>query len=74
MRETPGRRRRSRRGIIPPDLTFAETLHLHFAGRSIDLHWLGRAHTSGDIFVHLPEERLVFTGDVAQDGGRAVHA
>ncbi len=55
--------------IIPPNLTFPETLHLDFAARPIDLHWLGRAHTSGDIFIHLPEERLIFTGDVAQDGG-----
>ena len=55
--------------ITPPSLTFRDTLHLHFAGRPIDLHWLGRAHTSGDTFIHLPEDRLLFTGDVAQDGG-----
>jgi glyoxylase-like metal-dependent hydrolase (beta-lactamase superfamily II) len=55
--------------ITPPEITFDQTLHLDFAGRSIDLHWLGRAHTSGDLFVHLPQERLLFTGDVAQDGG-----
>ena len=55
--------------ITPPALTFDETLHLEFGGRPIDLHWFGRAHTSGDIFIHLPEDRLLFTGDVAQDGG-----
>lgn len=55
--------------ITPPDLTFDRRLELHFGGRRVDLVYLGRAHTSGDIFVHLPEDRLLFTGDVAQDGG-----
>ena len=55
--------------ITPPDLTFEDTLHLEFAGRPIDFHWLGRAHTSGDIFINLPDDGLLFTGDVAQDGG-----
>ncbi|MBM4410826.1 MAG: MBL fold metallo-hydrolase [Chloroflexi bacterium] len=55
--------------ITPPDLTFDQRLELHFGGRRVDLVYLGRAHTSGDIFIHLPEDRLLFTGDVAQDGG-----
>ncbi|MDA0352410.1 MAG: MBL fold metallo-hydrolase [Chloroflexi bacterium] len=55
--------------VTPPDLTFDEKMSLYFAGRRIDLLYLGRAHTSGDIFVHLPDDRLLFTGDVAQDGG-----
>jgi cyclase len=55
--------------ITPPTLTFEDTMQIWFAGRRIELRYLGRAHTSGDIFIHLPEERLVFTGDVAQDGG-----
>lgn len=55
--------------ITPPNLTFESSLHLDFAGRPIDMHWLGRAHTSGDIFIHLPEDGLLFTGDVAQDRG-----
>ncbi|TAJ19815.1 MAG: MBL fold metallo-hydrolase [Dehalococcoidia bacterium] len=55
--------------ITPPDLTFDRRLELHFGGRRIDLVYLGRAHTSGDIFINLPDDRLLFTGDVAQDGG-----
>lgn len=55
--------------ITPPDLTFDQRLELHFGGRRIDLVYLGRAHTSGDIFIHLPDDGLLFTGDVAQDGG-----
>jgi glyoxylase-like metal-dependent hydrolase (beta-lactamase superfamily II) len=55
--------------ITPPALTFEDTMQIWFGGRRIDLRYLGRAHTSGDIFIHLPEQRLVFTGDVAQDRG-----
>jgi cyclase len=55
--------------ITPPDLTFDTSMSLYFGGRQVDLIYLGRAHTSGDIFIHLPEEKLLFTGDVAQDGG-----
>ncbi|RJQ09650.1 MAG: MBL fold metallo-hydrolase [Dehalococcoidia bacterium] len=55
--------------ITPPDLTFDHRLELHFGGRRVDLVYLGRAHTSGDIFINLPDDGLLFTGDVAQDGG-----
>lgn len=55
--------------VTPPGLTFDESMRLIIGGREVHLRWLGRAHTSGDIFIHLPAERLVFTGDVAQDGG-----
>ena len=37
--------------VTPPDLTFDRTLYLDFGGRAVDLHWFGRAHTSGDIFI-----------------------
>ena len=55
--------------VTPPDLTFDTQMSLHFGGRQLDLVYFGRAHTSGDIFIHLPDDNLVFTGDVAQDGG-----
>lgn len=55
--------------ITPPDLTFEDQMSLYFGGRQIDLLYFGRAHTSGDIFIHLPDDGLLFTGDVAQDGG-----
>ena len=55
--------------ITPPTLTFDQRLELHFGGRRIDLVYLGRAHTSGDIFINLPDDGLLFTGDVVQDGG-----
>jgi len=55
--------------VTPPSVTFDTTMQLYFGGRRIDLRYLGRAHTSGDLFLHLPDDGLVFTGDVAQDRG-----
>ena len=36
-------------------------------GREIQLLSLGRAHTDGDVFVHLPREKVVVTGDAVVD-------
>ena len=55
--------------VTPPDLTFESSMRLHIGEHELHLRYLGRAHTSGDIFIHLPQHSLVFTGDVAQDGG-----
>jgi cyclase len=54
-------------GVEPrlPDLTFEGELTLHLDGRTVRLLHLGRAHTIGDALVLLPEERLLFAGDVA---------
>jgi glyoxylase-like metal-dependent hydrolase (beta-lactamase superfamily II) len=55
--------------ITPPNLTFETSMQLYFGGKEISLRYFGKAHTSGDIFIHLPKEAIVFTGDVAQDSG-----
>ena len=55
--------------ITPPEITYQDSMRIYFGGREIILKYLGKAHTSGDTFIHLPKERIVFTGDVAQDGG-----
>ena len=55
--------------ITPPNLTFETSMRLFFGGREIILKYLGKSHTSGDIVIHLPEEKIVFTGDMAQDEG-----
>jgi len=55
--------------ITPPAMTFNSKLSMYFGERIIELRYFGRAHTSGDIFIFLPEDKLVCTGDVAQDSG-----
>ncbi|MDE2690278.1 MAG: MBL fold metallo-hydrolase [Acidobacteriota bacterium] len=53
---------------VPPDTTLAEKMTFFRGGREIELHFLGRAHTGGDVVVYLPAERLVFTGDMMLGG------
>jgi len=33
----------------------------------VDLMHLGRAHTAGDIVIHVPDENVMFTGDIVED-------
>jgi glyoxylase-like metal-dependent hydrolase (beta-lactamase superfamily II) len=48
----------------PPTRLVDERLHLDLDGMGVELVHVGPAHTSGDVIVHLPEQRVVFTGDV----------
>lgn len=50
--------------IRPPELTFTDRLALYFGGRRLDLLYFGYAHTRGDIFIYLPDDRVLYTGDV----------
>ena len=51
-----------------PDITLNERITLYRGEREIQLLFFGRAHTGGDIVVYLPNERLVFTGDLMLNG------
>ena len=54
-------------GIEPrlADVTFDGELALHLTGRTVRLLHLGTAHTIGDALVLLPDDKLLFAGDVA---------
>lgn len=45
------------------DITFDQHMRLHLGDMPIDLYYLGRGHTDGDVYIHLPEDRILFTGD-----------
>ncbi len=51
--------------LTPPDVTFEDTLTIRLGDRPIELIYLGMAHTTGDILVYLPQERVIYAGDVA---------
>jgi len=46
-----------------PTIAFEQTMKLYRRDREIHLLHLGRAHTAGDVFVYLPNEKVVITGD-----------
>ena len=47
----------------PPNLTFNDRMTLFRGDREIRLLFLGIGHTAGDIFVYLPKEKILCTGD-----------
>jgi cyclase len=48
----------------PPNVTLRTNMTLYRGDREIQLRFLGRAHTAGDVVVFLPKERIVITGDM----------
>ena len=50
--------------LTPPTMTIDQRLTLHRGGRTIDIRYLGAGDTHGDLVVHLPEDRIVVTGDM----------
>ena len=55
--------------LAPPFITFQERLDLYVDDLKLELHYMGPAHTTNDVVVWLPERRLLFTGDLAFNGG-----
>jgi cyclase len=49
--------------VTLPTLTFDHSLILHRKSRTVEMFWLGNAHTNGDVFVYLPKEKILITGD-----------
>jgi glyoxylase-like metal-dependent hydrolase (beta-lactamase superfamily II) len=52
----------------PPNITIDESMSIYQTvnggGREIQILHMGRGHTGGDVVVFLPEEKIVFTGDL----------
>ena len=61
--ETP----RSHR-IVPPMVTFDDALVLEGSRRSLHLLTYGGGHSPSDVFAYLPDDGIVFTGDLAIRG------
>ena len=56
----------------PPNITLADKMTLFQVipegSREIQLLHFGRAHTGGDVVIYLPQEKVVFTGDMMLPG------
>lgn len=53
-------------GLTWPTTTFSRSMTVYLGKRRVDLMHLGRAHTAGDIVVHVPDENVMFTGDIVE--------
>ena len=47
-----------------PTLTFKEKVTLFLGNQRVELLYLGPTHTTGNILVYLPKEKVLFTGDI----------
>jgi cyclase len=55
--------------LRPPDVTFDDTLTLHAGDIRVELRYVGRpVHTTGDVLVWLPEQSILFAGDLVVTG------
>ncbi|MBT5876134.1 MAG: MBL fold metallo-hydrolase, partial [Candidatus Latescibacteria bacterium] len=48
---------------VAPTVTMQDSMTIVRGEREIQLLFLGRAHTGGDVVVYLPDEKVVITGD-----------
>jgi cyclase len=55
-----------------PTRTFSERLDLKVGDKEVQLIYAGPAHTKGDTLVYLPQDRIVFAGDLLFVGGHPV--
>jgi glyoxylase-like metal-dependent hydrolase (beta-lactamase superfamily II) len=51
--------------LVPPTVTFEDRLWLHPGGVGVQLEYFGPCHTLGDIVAWVPDERVLFAGDLA---------
>lgn len=53
-------------GLTHPTDTFADAMTLDLGNRTVELRHVGRGHTSGDIVVWLPDDGILFAGDLVE--------
>jgi cyclase len=58
--------------LTPPNKTFEGELTLKVGDKTVHLIEVGPAHTRGDTLVHIPGDRVVFTGDILFIGGHPI--
>ncbi|MBL7112065.1 MAG: MBL fold metallo-hydrolase [Bacteroidales bacterium] len=46
-----------------PELTFSEKMDIYLGPEKVELWYFGIGHTTGDIVVYFPEEKIAFLGD-----------
>lgn len=53
-------------GLTWPTMTFKNRMTINMGKRKVELMHLGRAHTAGDIVAWVPDEGVMFTGDIVE--------
>ncbi|MGC8050021.1 hypothetical protein, partial [Salmonella enterica] len=50
--------------VTPPNTTFTGTKSIKVGKTDLHIHEVGPGHTDGDAFVHVPDQDLVYAGDI----------
>jgi glyoxylase-like metal-dependent hydrolase (beta-lactamase superfamily II) len=58
--------------LVLPDETFDDSLELQVGDKRVELIEVGPAHTKGDVLVHVPDDGVVYTGDILFIGGHPI--
>lgn len=53
-------------GLTWPTTTFIERMTVYLDNRRVDIMQLGRAHTAGDSVIYVPDQNVMFTGDIVE--------
>jgi glyoxylase-like metal-dependent hydrolase (beta-lactamase superfamily II) len=53
-------------GLTWPTTTFSDSMTVYLGKRRVDIMHLGRAHTAGDAVIHVPDQNVMFTGDIVE--------
>jgi glyoxylase-like metal-dependent hydrolase (beta-lactamase superfamily II) len=53
-------------GLTWPTTTFRDAMTVWLGKRRVDIRQLGRAHTAGDAVIHVPDQNVMFTGDIVE--------
>ncbi|MBW4709975.1 MBL fold metallo-hydrolase [Roseobacter sp. YSTF-M11] len=53
-------------GLTYPTTTFSDSMTVYLGKRRVDIRHLGRAHTAGDAVIHVPDQNVMFTGDIVE--------
>ncbi|MEJ1990720.1 MAG: MBL fold metallo-hydrolase [Maritimibacter sp.] len=53
-------------GLTRPTTTFSEGMTVMLGKRRVEIMKLGRAHTAGDAVIWVPDQEVMFTGDIVE--------
>lgn len=52
------------------DITFIDSITITAGNTSFEMIWFGNAHSASDIVIYIPEDKMLFTGDLFSRYGR----
>lgn len=53
-------------GLTWPTTTFSDSMTVYLGGRKVEIKQIGRAHTAGDSVIWVPDEQVMFSGDIVE--------